>query len=440
MKPFTPRLGPARQSVLMPLWTAPALLLSSLSIAFECVLASASRGVARDVTSLSSWARRSGISMHGSMRWKEHSPGDWGVVLSEPVAKGTVVLKIPRSMVLDARVIREGVSEATRRRAVTALGKFAAHEENFWIVWRLYELRRDPGGAFDPWLDAMPVEFAAFTEAEVDCLPYYSRYAARYQDEKFEAFCRAAKAMESGVFDSSSDGDDAVSQFLWAFRAVNSRFWKTTPKKEHADIIKSTSELVPIGDMFNHRDPPNCQMIPEDGDFVTFAYNCDSESGADADDIDLFITYGQPANPHRFLVVFGFPPCVEYMPKLWCHLDYSSTNPHASKFDEMVFDSQTGAVSATVWDAVLWELSEPSSLEEYNQTRDEWIVQYRGILEEVLMNHIEKQLTELRDCSEEIDRLDKESPNFDIIRRQNDFLTEVFAKVKDNCDNWKSTS
>ena len=433
MKPFIPRLGLAL-SVLRHLL--------SLSIAFECVLASASR--ARDVTSLSSWARQSGISMHGKMRWKEHSPGDWGLVLSEPVPKGTVLLKIPRSMVLDADVIRGGVADdEARKRVVDALGNFAAHEENFWIVWRLYELRRNPGSAFDPWLDAMPVEFAAFTEAEVDCLPYYARYAATYQDKKFEAFCRAAEAMKSGVFGSSSDGDDAVSPFLWAFRAVNSRFWKTTPKKEHADVITSTSELVPIGDMFNHRDPPNCQMIPEDGEFVTFAYNCDGESGAHISDakcdIDLCITYGQPANPHRFLVIFGFPPCVEHMPKLWCHLDYSSTNLYASKFDEMVFDSKTGAVCPTVWDAVLWELMEPSSLEEYNQTRDEWIVQYRGILEEVLMNHIDKQLAELRDCSEKIDRLEKESPNIDMIRRHNDFLAEVFAKVKSNSDNWKST-
>ena len=185
-------------------------------------------------------------------------------------------------------------------------------------------------------------------------------------------------------------------------------------------------------------------MIPEDGDFVTFAYNCDSESGGDSgdarDDIDLFITYGQPANPHRFLAIFGFPPCVEFMPNLWCHLDYSSTNPHASKFDEMVFDSQTGKVSETVWDAVLWELTEPSFLEEYNQTRDKWIVQYRGILEEVLMNHVEKQLAELRECAEKIGKLDNGSPNFDIIRRHNDFLAEVFAKVKGNSDNWKATS
>jgi len=385
--------------------------------------------------------------MHGSMMWKEHSTGDWGLVLSEPVPKGTVLVRIPRSMVLDARVIRDGVADdETRKSVVDALGKFAAaHEEGFWIVWRLYELRRKPGGAFDPWLDAMPVDFAAFTEAEMDCLPYYARYAATYQDEKFEAFCRAAKAMNSGVFDSASDDDDAVSLFLWAFRAVNSRFWKTTPKEEHADVIKPTSELVPIGDMFNHRDPPNVQMIPEDGDFVTFAYNCDSESGgADSgdarDDIDLFITYGQPANPHRFLAIFGFPPCVEFMPNLWCHLDYSSTNPHASKFDEMVFDSQTGKVSETVWDAVLWELTEPSFLEEYNQTRDKWIVQYRGILEEVLMNHVEKQLAELRDCSAKIDLLEKGSPNFDIIQRHNDFLAEVFAKVKGNSDNWRATS
>jgi hypothetical protein len=63
-------------------------------------------------------------------------------------------------------------------------------------------------------------------------------------------------------------------------------FWKTNPS-ENAKIIKQTSELVPLGDMFNHRDPPNVQMIPEDSDYVTFAYKGDDDDddnqGADGD-------------------------------------------------------------------------------------------------------------------------------------------------------------
>jgi len=46
-------------------------------------------------------------------------------------------------------------------------------------------------------------------------------------------------------------------------------------------------------------------------------------------------------------------------------------------------------------------------------------------------------LEELATCREKISMLDSGSaPNLDIIRQHNDFLTEVFTKVKNNPDNW----
>mmetsp|Transcript_8115 Transcript_8115/g.10277 ORF Transcript_8115/g.10277 Transcript_8115/m.10277 type:complete len:126 (+) Transcript_8115:232-609(+) len=119
------------------------------------------------------------------------------------------------------------------------------------------------------------------------------------------------------------------------------------------------------------------------------------------------------------------------------HLSYSPTNPYASDFDGMVFDSRTGNVSQTVWDAILWELSEPPSQELYLSFRDKNLMSHKGLLEEVLLNHINQQLEELATCREKISMLDSGSaPNLDIIRQHNDFLTEVFTKVKNNPDNW----
>mmetsp|Transcript_20402 Transcript_20402/g.30608 ORF Transcript_20402/g.30608 Transcript_20402/m.30608 type:complete len:126 (-) Transcript_20402:1843-2220(-) len=119
------------------------------------------------------------------------------------------------------------------------------------------------------------------------------------------------------------------------------------------------------------------------------------------------------------------------------HLSYSPTNPYASDFDGMVFDSRTGNVSQTVWDAILWELSKPPSQELYLSFRDKNLMSHKGLLEEVLLNHINQQLEELATCREKISMLDSGSaPNLDIIRQHNDFLTEVFTKVKNNPDNW----
>jgi len=113
------------------------------------------------------------------------------------------------------------------------------------------------------------------------------------------------------------------------------------------------------------------------------------------------------------------------------------TNPYASDFDGMVFDSRAGNVSQTVWDAILWELSEPPSQELYLSFRDKNLMSHKGLLEEVLLNHINQQLEELATCREKISMLDSGSaPYLDIIRQHNDFLTEVFTKVKNNPDNW----
>ena len=406
---------------------------------------SSNNGGSRDVLALSNWAKKSGILMHDKLQWKNYGSGDWGLVLKEPVPRGTVLLKIPRSLVLDSRVIREDISDGTCKDVLEALGNFAVHDENFWIVWRLYQLKCSGNEDFAPWLEAMPTTFPQFTKEEQDCLPFYAKYAAEYQDSKFQAFCKAAEIMisdDGSSFDTSKDDD--VSTLKWAFQAVNSRFWKTVPG-EHFKDITQTSELVPIGDMMNHRDPPNVQMTPADSDYVTFAYKgSDNEGSGDGDkgdkapaekdgDQDLFITYGQPANPHRFLVIFGFAPSPEYMPKVWSHLSYSATNPYAADIDKMVFDSRTGEVSQQVWDAILWELSEPSSQEKYLKGRDAKLVKYKSLLDDVLLNHLNKQLDELATCRGKIDKLDKtRSPNLDLIRRHNEYLTEVFAKVKNN--------
>ncbi len=240
----------------------------------------------RDISSFSQWLKNSGVEMHEKIKWKDNGLNDYGLVLSSPVPVGTVLLKVPRKLVLDSQVIRESFSDEVCNSVVDALGHHHVHEENYWIVWRLYQLKCSGGdNIFASWINAMPQTFETFTKDEIDCLPFYARYAAEYQKAKFASFCNAAGGMKDDcLFDPTNS--DHVSLLKWAFNAVNSRFWKTNPS-ENAKIIKQTSELVPLGDMFNHRDPPNVQMIPEDSDYVTFAYKGDTDDedkqGADYD-------------------------------------------------------------------------------------------------------------------------------------------------------------
>ena len=130
-------------------------------------------------------------------------------------------------------------------------------------------------------------------------------------------------------------------QFAWAFNAVGSRFWKTDSAVEN---YRPCSELVPIGDMFNHRNPPNVKTVHlHEQDVVCFLY---LGGGEECYPQDLFITYGQPYNPHRFLVIFGFVPTD--MPELWSHLLLSQTNTYTGDVAKMVFICKDGAIAQQV--------------------------------------------------------------------------------------------
>ncbi|KAL7553488.1 hypothetical protein ACHAWF_016765 [Thalassiosira exigua] len=390
----------------------------------------------RDVGALSKWATDHGGYLHDRLAWKDYGGGDFGLVLSGgPVERGTVLLRVPRSLVLDASVLRR----SDRADVVAkALGDYAELLDRLGAVPP--ECLPSPH-RFSPWVDAMPSSFHRLSPAEIECLPFYAKYAAQYQEKKLEAFCRCAEALgEEGGFDGNNPKDAAA--FEWAFRAVNSRFWKTNPLRrggEENDTRQQTSELVPIGDMMNHRDPPNVVMVTEGPDHVAFAYmgddadeGCDLSSLGESYERDLFLTYGQPGNPHRFLVLFGFVPDAECMPRVWSHIAYPETNPYgnAGQADELVFDAKDGSVPQQVWDAILWELWQPSSREEFLRERDERHAKYKDLLTEVLESHLARQLEELASLRPRIEAT--EGPNMPMIRRHNDFLTSTFTKVKNN--------
>ena len=171
----------------------------------------------------------------------------------------------------------------------------------------MFRCRRDGGSSrWSPWLQALPPSFPAFfTKAEQDCLPFYAKYAADYQNRKFQAFVAAAAELGECTFRSgnsatatasdetaTNDKDDDTADLQWAFQAVGSRFWKTAPFNPDEP---PTTELVPIGDMFNHRDPPNVAITHEqDTGAVLYIHKVDNgndDANSDANSSrDLFIS------------------------------------------------------------------------------------------------------------------------------------------------------
>lgn len=391
------------------------------------------------------WANEGDIEMHPNLEWKSYGDNDFGFQLTKPMPRGTVLMTIPRSLVLDATILQtEAEAEYDKTQletSLTRLGDFAIHKEGFFIFLQLLKCRQQAQASvatndtqqsrWIPWVKAMPKTFTTFTKAEQECLPFYAKYATEYQDQKFQAFVNAAVALgvcaestESCIL--SSNNNKQITDAQWAFLAVGSRFWKTAPTLP-GDL--ATSELVPIGDMFNHREPHNVGIIHDPKTkAVQFVYYGGTEGSK-----DLFITYGQPSNPHRFLAIFGFVPTD--MEEVWCHLAYSN-NPYSEDASQMVINTESGVISQPVWDAVLYELAQPesdaASQEAFRATLAEKSIKYKKITSGVLMNHIDKQLDELTMLRQKIDAYLGSSPNRDMILAHNEFLAGVFQRAKKN--------
>lgn len=47
--------------------------------------------------------------MHPSVEWKDNGDEDWGLQLTSKVDRGTVLIKVPRSLVLDSAVIKDAM-------------------------------------------------------------------------------------------------------------------------------------------------------------------------------------------------------------------------------------------------------------------------------------------------------------------------------------------
>jgi len=381
----------------------------------------ASSTSSRDVFAMSKeWAEQQGIVMHESLQWKQYGgsvaneESNWGLELQEAVLPGTILLEVPRNLVLDADGIHEEFivsdGEENLERALGQLADFRIHTEGFLIFLKLLRCSKDGDSQWSSWIQALPKKFPQFSEAEKECLPFYAKYAADYQDKKYQAFCRAAAAL----------GDWKEDELKWAFHAVGSRCWKTAPSNESE---APNTELVPVGDMFNHREPPNV-AITHDGGCVKFVYK------GNAEEKDLFITYGQPSNPHRFLVIFGFVP--EDMTHVWSHIAYPD-NPFSVDVSKMVFRAADGMIPKVVWDAVLFALLQPPPKGTPLEYTKQQHIKYKKFTLDILKNHVAKQLEELAVLRKKVETT--EGVNMDLIRQHNEFLTTVFSRVQARLEN-----
>jgi hypothetical protein len=382
---------------------------------------------------MAKWASENDIRMHDSLQFQQYDVNDWGLLLKEPVSRGTTLLQVPRQLVLDADCLQTDLDQANKLvKAVEQLGDFAIHKDMFLIFLKLLQCSCDKEGdaskKWAPWIQALPQTFPTleFSKEEKECLPFYARYAADYQEKKFQAFCQGAKEFFGDDDDASLD-EDTLKR---AFCSVSSRCWKTVPLD---DSTAPNTELVPVGDMFNTRDPPNVAILHDsDSDNVSFVYLGDE----DENNKNLYITYGQPSNPHRFLAIFGFVDTS--MPYAWSHLTYPD-NPFCDDVSQMVVRASDGMVPKQVWDAVLYALLQPPKGTPAPVYTKEQHDKYYKFTSNVLKNHIDTTLQECKELRQKMDAIsttsDDGNNNLDLVRQHNEFLMTVFTRVQAYLEN-----
>lgn len=487
----------------------------------------------RDMSSLQTWAVSKGVLFHDRVHLVNNDNGDaacWGLQLltttaaaaeavaeatttrrgSIAVERGSIVLQVPTSIVWNAgNVYDELLVEIGHplERVVTQL-QTDAFSRDFIAEFVLFiKLLKETGDtptscASEPissqwtlWIDSLPRTFSTgvtFTVSEKACLPMHSRALAEYEGVKFQTFCSALQQLAVAAVAAADSSPFAACLWLrrrphdvetlkWAYNVVFTRCWKQTSMPAAGSITDNDdwrcTDIVPIGDMFNHREPANVIVVRNDKtDMIEFIYtgdNNNNNNNGDSDDSGLYLSYGMSSNAHRFLSIFGFVD--QGMSQVWSQLVFFEPDERMRALgcddrSQSVVRAADGAVASAVWDSILYALLATRPAQQtafYNSCmiaaigsvdgdeqqaaaaatqQQQFHDRYAPQTSAVLRNHVVGILQELDSLqSEQIiqrmahndndndigggDRADQKHPNLELIRRHNAFLTAVFSRV-----------
>lgn len=428
----------------------------------------------RNISLLNQWAVENKVQLSPSAALSLNSEeDDYGISLNKSSKKYDRILSVPKEVVLDSEYIRREWY-AYLEPALDHIHKSGLHDStlNFVLMAKiLYEYNLGKDSRWYMWIESLPKVFntgVCMDEVELDCLPPFSLALANFERQQLEVFQKAYGMLEDTPIFVKSVSDELCT---WAFNVVMTRCWRYAQNSEYNGDDGSLNDdngnndmvrpiIVPLGDMFNHKEPPNVMVKDSDLlDSVEFVLAQDipvphpsqrKGDQSDSSSIDLFLSYGL-TNPHRFLTVFGF--CDESMPEVFSQLLFQNPTPElihlgCNDRSKMVYRTSDGGISTTVWDCILYTLlaQVPSEQQEFYTAHMEGNVEEKMrfhrkyALEEALTlrNHVEATANEFRDYFRKIDFMKEEEralhPRLPLIRRHNHFLYRIFDKVRQRID------
>mmetsp|Transcript_41741 Transcript_41741/g.83025 ORF Transcript_41741/g.83025 Transcript_41741/m.83025 type:complete len:447 (-) Transcript_41741:132-1472(-) len=389
----------------------------------------------REYQNFAGWSNHYGMMMENGFQLTENN-GDWSVMSAMPVARGSRVLYVPGMLALSSKRAKaedfpglESIEQFLDKKGAADL------VPQFYLFLKvLKEYENGEQSPYYPWFDAMPRKFSTavnFDDFEMQCLPPFVASLARLDRINFGTFTEALQRVNPDYIRQETKADSVA--IKWAYNVVFTRCWSKT-----GDEV----EIVPMADMFNHAANANVEVKYDDQGNCHVILMRDAQQGE-----PLCLSYGNPANPSRFLSTFGFLD--QSPPATFCKIMTARPSKELKNlgydFSRMVFYVEDGAIAEEVWDVVLYSLLEnrPDIRKAFyhahmigdRETKVMMHSQYLGETITVLLAHVDKTLSELDVLA---DKMRNEGPdgheNLIMIWHHNEFVRATFLKVKARLD------
>ncbi|KAL3936458.1 MAG: hypothetical protein SGBAC_008223 [Bacillariaceae sp.] len=393
--------------------------------------------ISRDLDAFKAWTEENGVLLADGLDLSSSPSGDWLISLSKPINEAQVLMTIPKDLRLSSTTVRDELGSDVVEAVEYLKSKKLDEQSHQFYLWIrvLQEYEKGEASKWHGWMKSLPRSFnsaVCMDEEELECLPPFAWSLAKMVRFHHEAFLEAINMIEDSVLGDGTKDDKEV--LLWAFNVVFTRCWG----KEDFDD-KNRHDLVPMGDMFNHGDPPNTFI-----DYDEVTDDCHIILKEDVDpSTPLKLSYGHSRVPSKFLSVFGFVD--ESQSEIFCQMLVADpTKRHVEvgyDTDKMLFDTRDGTIADVIFDVTLYSILEqvPELQEKFykahvdkdKEAKDFLRQQYH--LETCIMikNHIDSSLRIFEEVLQKCVNLNpEEHPRLETIYKHNLFFHQTFHKAQ----------
>lgn len=348
-------------------------------------------------------------------------------------SQGSRVLFVPGEMILSAvRLAQEyeGYVEASLQ-VLEAKGMSHLSEQFLLFLKVLLEYEQGVDSPYFPWMAALPRKWntaASMDEFCLSCLPPFIKSICLKEREQVDSFREALQVFE--YLSPEGKADKELTRF--AYNVVNTRSFPTD----------AGLQIIPVADMLNHGYPSNVALATNENGDCEVILTEDVAPGQ-----ELYLSYGEPTNPSRFLATYGF---LDEPPATYCKILFS--NPSQELLDigydpaRMVFYTEDGGISQEVWDVMLFSrLERKPDLSQVKQafyqahmngdeeTKNGIHAQFLKDTSNALLRHLDHVIGEVFELTFKMNSYDaSKHPRLPLLRKHNELVTSTFQKVRSN--------